>query len=221
MNQKIVGKTAQEVVDNLTPSAKSWISKIIPVKGEIEDNLARLAHEGKLLRTPFKNASKGDVRAIINNMDEAQNYFKGVADNLFTEQEGKKITSLLTTITPDNMDDVFKQINSVAGENAEKLERIGWLREDIQDNLNKILHSNGGKMKDMTGGIDTTVTGFNKIINAPRAYFDVTDPAKKKARITTAAVGYAGVAVGGRYLSGGTLTRDNYGQRDIAGVPFI
>jgi len=32
---------------------------------------------------------------------------------------------------------------------------------------------------------------------------------------------YAGAAVGLRYLSGGSLTRNNRGERDIAGVPFL
>jgi len=36
-----------------------------------------------------------------------------------------------------------------------------------------------------------------------------------------AAARYGTVAVAGRYLSGGTLTRNNTGERDIAGIPFI
>lgn len=40
-------------------------------------------------------------------------------------------------------------------------------------------------------------------------------------RIKTAAAAGAGVAIGARLLSGGTLTQTNTGQRDIAGVPFI
>lgn len=61
----------------------------------------------------------------------------------------------------------------------------------------------------------------DKIIRSPGAYFNPADKATRNTRIGAAAVGYGGVAVAGRYLQGGTLTRDSYGRRDIAGVPFI
>lgn len=40
-------------------------------------------------------------------------------------------------------------------------------------------------------------------------------------RIHTAVGAVAGVSVAGRLLSGGSLTRTNTGERDIAGVPFF
>lgn len=61
----------------------------------------------------------------------------------------------------------------------------------------------------------------DKILKYPAAYFTNPDNSIKNTRIATAAGAYAGVAVGARYLSGGTLTRDNYGRKDIAGIPFI
>lgn len=51
--------------------------------------------------------------------------------------------------------------------------------------------------------------------NKARAYF--MEDGKKAARIGT----YAGGAVGLRLLSGGNLTHDNTGKRDIVGIPFI
>lgn len=62
---------------------------------------------------------------------------------------------------------------------------------------------------------------LTRLVETPKAYFTNPDKDVRKARITAAAGGYAAVAVGGRYLSGGTLTRDSYGRNDIAGVPFI
>ena len=38
---------------------------------------------------------------------------------------------------------------------------------------------------------------------------------------TGAITAYAGIAVGGRLLNGGSLTTNNRGERDIAGIPFI
>lgn len=54
-----------------------------------------------------------------------------------------------------------------------------------------------------------------------QTYFGHPDAKVRQRRITAVAGTYAGVAVGGRLLSGGTLTEDNYGRRDIAGIPFI
>ena len=44
---------------------------------------------------------------------------------------------------------------------------------------------------------------------------------QRVARIGAAAGLYAGGAIGTRYLTGGTLTYNNEGESDIAGIPFI
>lgn len=62
---------------------------------------------------------------------------------------------------------------------------------------------------------------LQKAANYPRAYFGVADKSTRNTRIATAAGAYATVAVGGRVLSGGSLTKDEYGRNDIAGIPFI
>ena len=54
-----------------------------------------------------------------------------------------------------------------------------------------------------------------------KTYFNNPDPKIRQQRIAAVAGTYGAVAIGGRYLSGGTVTRDNYGRKDIAGVPFI
>lgn len=40
-------------------------------------------------------------------------------------------------------------------------------------------------------------------------------------RIGVVGGAYAGLAIGGRYISGGGVTYNNQGQRDIAGIPFV
>lgn len=62
---------------------------------------------------------------------------------------------------------------------------------------------------------------YDKITKYPKAYFMNPDNKIKYTRIATAAASYAGLNIGGRYLSGGTLTTDSYGRKDIAGVPFL
>jgi hypothetical protein len=44
---------------------------------------------------------------------------------------------------------------------------------------------------------------------------------KSAIRIGTAAAGYMGVNMAGRAITGGSLTTNNNGERDIAGIPFI
>lgn len=67
----------------------------------------------------------------------------------------------------------------------------------------------------------TLTEGMLHPLRYASTYFNNPDKTIKKQRIAAVAGTYAGVAVGARALSGGNLTHDEYGQRDIAGVPFI
>lgn len=76
--------------------------------------------------------------------------------------------------------------------------------------------------KEIHKGIDPDSLSIpDKLLKYPGAYFMNPDKRIRNTRIAAAAGTYAGLAVGGRYLSGGTLTTDNYGRKDIAGVPFL
>lgn len=104
--------------------------------------------------------------------------------------------------------------------------------EGLADAVSK--HSNNadaviGLMKDeakeiMDAGLNPNNLNLgilDKATKYPRAYFS--NPGKKvrETRIATVAAAYAGATVGGRYLSGGTLTTDSYGRKDITGIPFL
>ena len=52
-------------------------------------------------------------------------------------------------------------------------------------------------------------------------YFNNPDKTIKQQRIAAVAGTYIGVNAGARLLSGGNLTHDEYGQKNIAGIPFI
>lgn len=62
---------------------------------------------------------------------------------------------------------------------------------------------------------------YDKITKYPQAYFSNPDKKVRNTRIGTAVGTYAALSVGGRYLQGGTLTTDQYGRKDIAGIPFL
>lgn len=63
--------------------------------------------------------------------------------------------------------------------------------------------------------------GFDYNRGFLKDYYTNATPAQKKARIGATVGAYAGGALGIRALSGGTLTRNSKGERDIAGIPFI
>lgn len=54
-----------------------------------------------------------------------------------------------------------------------------------------------------------------------KSYYSAPDNKTRNTRIAATVGTASALAVGGRYLSGGTLTRDQYGQKDITGIPFI
>ena len=60
-----------------------------------------------------------------------------------------------------------------------------------------------------------------KMIVYPKTYYSNPDKTIRNTRIAATVGTASALAVGGRYLSGGTLTRDQYGQKNIAGIPFI
>jgi hypothetical protein len=78
-----------------------------------------------------------------------------------------------------------------------------------------------------TGTVDSVnkalkdVTGKDKMgyLNFAQGYFG--DKKYGATRIKTAIGVYAGANIGGRMLSGGSITTNSQGERDIAGIPFI
>lgn len=62
---------------------------------------------------------------------------------------------------------------------------------------------------------------YQKAKEYTSAYYLSPDKKTRNTRIAATAGAVSAVSVGGRFLSGGTLTRDQYGQKDIAGIPFI
>ena len=67
--------------------------------------------------------------------------------------------------------------------------------------------------------IEENAKNGGNIIDKTKAYFN--DEVNGSYRKKAVAGIYGGVAVGGRVLSGGSLTHNSDGERDIAGIPFI
>ena len=123
-------------------------------------------------------------------------------------------------ITPE----IEEAIQKISSKNLDEsidgaLNNIG----NIPDAVSNIIKERASESVNNIDGhkIIRQMTKTERYMNIPKAYFSHPDKKIKNTRIATAVGAYAGVAVGGRYLSGGTLTTDNYGKKDIAGVPFL
>lgn len=84
--------------------------------------------------------------------------------------------------------------------------------------INKGLNSNFTNDADLAAYIGREKPGIG-YYNMAKGYFG--DETYGKTRIKTAVGVGAATAVGVRYLSGGNLTTNTQGERDIAGIPFI
>lgn len=121
------------------------------------------------------------------------------------EKYAKEIASKIKSV--DDVDKIFKENESILG------------GRDWKPLAKKIKDSFANKRTSEQAFKEAKI--LEKITTIPQAYFTNPDDDIRKARIGTAVAGYATASVGGRYLSGGTLTRDSYGRDDIAGIPFV
>lgn len=71
------------------------------------------------------------------------------------------------------------------------------------------------------GQIRSRTEARNAMAKEAKDYFVGGDFTQNAARIGAATAAVGGVAVGTRYMSGGSVTHNNQGRRDIAGIPFV
>lgn len=95
---------------------------------------------------------------------------------------------------------------------------------DIVDETIGGIKSYAGKhksSKNVTTDDVQNLKWYQKAKEYTSAYYLSPDKKTRNTRIAATVGTASALAVGGRYLSGGTLTTDRYGQKDIAGIPFI
>lgn len=128
--------------------------------------------------------------------------------------------SLLNKETADKAIAQASKMTESGFENASKIIQDSGKSQEEAEKIVNIMKKKGERI--LSEEIDTDNLSFlQKAPSYARAYFSNPDKKVVNTRIAAAAGTYAGAAVAGRYLSGGTLTSDNYGQKDIAGIPFI
>lgn len=82
--------------------------------------------------------------------------------------------------------------------------------------LNEAMGENGARMFNKASGYSTAAGKMAK-----EYFWDGANTSQRVTRIGAAGVGYMGVNLAGRYISGGNYNTNRNGERDIAGIPFV
>ena len=116
-----------------------------------------------------------------------------------------------------NLDDkAFNELNE-----ALKKDSIFSGGADSVIDLTKDISKKYKSSKNVTTDDVQNLKWYQKAKEYTSAYYLSPDKKTRNTRIAATVGTASALAVGGRYLSGGTLTTDRYGQKDIAGIPFI
>ena len=202
----------------LGANASGFFGAMKQVLKTTDDDIARavskttVAHEANAL---FKEAYTEMSDDIVKNV---------------SKRNMGKVNNLIKDVNPENYKEVNKQLFNM-GKNGKASNTIA----DV------ITNGTGGldeAAKELEGIYSTEnikeALGVSYTKSAVKAYLNGTDVADasddalrtiKRTRRTVAGVGavgaYAGVNAIGRGISGGNLTTNKKGERDIAGIPFI
>lgn len=178
-----------------------------------------------------KEVSSGEFGKKIypGQQELAQELNNTIAGNLKLSKsllDDKVQTSVRGTLEAMGLSDIDSMVHKIHASTYEKdIDGLADTLAKYSDKSGIAINMMKSEAKDIVNnGMQTgnlNLNFFDKAKKYPLAYFSNPDKNIRNTRIATAAGLYAGLAVGGRYLSGGTLTNDSYGRKDIAGIPFI
>ncbi len=139
----------------------------------------------------------GGGRIMKNAAKEARNARSGISK---LEDEVTSFKNAAQHAGPDFQGAYESQIHN-------RTQQIG----DMKSSVDKYHRAGASGLRDIAGGVGSFFTGG-----------DYAGQGMKRAGVVAARHGAIGAGmVGLRYASGGTMTQNNKGQRDIAGVPFF
>lgn len=186
------GKVVGETIEDITSSiTNSKWAKSIIPT--VQELNQTIAHDPKMSIKWMDEKVQKDVSKRLKNFNIPEDEAKKLSETIFSNTYEKDIEALSENIN-QYVNDTDKAI--------------------------KVLKTKTGKVIDE--GLDTVTPGLHdKITKYPQAYFKNPDKKIRNTRIGTAIGAYTALSVGGRYLQGGTLTTDQYGRKDIAGIPFL
>ena len=174
--------------------AESLLGKLKPKEGEMESTVAGLLKNSQKYQNTV--AERGLRQAL-----EANDVDVNVINDIAGKMSGKDAHSAI--------DSVSEQIKKATDNPT----------EDILKNAKE--HSDSILNSEDASTVLQSASKLEKYANYPQAYFSSPDKKINHTRMAAAVGTYTAAAVGSRYLSGGNLTTDNYGQKNIVGIPFL
>lgn len=189
------------------------------IAGALRESIKQVAYaickDGFGEAIPF-NAAKVGHSAAYNRVATAA---KGVINNM-KEEEAKAMRTLLSEggDIGGKLDSTILQM--MQGDDASR---------KTAEEFNKVLGGYNTAKSIADGDASKAVSAYAEFLgskngklsfgNAVSGYFGDKQFGNTRTKVALGAA--AGVGVAGRLLSGGSLTRTNTGERDIAGVPFV
>lgn len=208
MNTKAFGETIHDVASSIANS--KWAKNVIPGKSGFADEISEFINSNAKVKT--KLHAKEIDNLIPSNIETfAQSLKNNGADINIDGDKAKEIARVMHG--SDYSTESFEKLNEALQKEGIAKEQASALTGVIEQNTKDVL-SKQLSIEDIKGL-------KQKIPTYTKAYFSNPDKHIRNTRIGTAVGGYAALTVGGRYLSGGTLTTDSYGRGDIAGIPFL
>ena len=197
-------KAVAEAISGSKIKESNIYKTIIPGKKQLTEEVAtRMSGKTIINSAGIKDdiniLLKDYIDAGINISDDVSNAFKTFEKSKLDDNAIKELEKAL------KKDKTFSDLDIVD-------ETIG----DIKSYVGKYKSS-----KKITTDDVQNLKWYQKAKEYTSAYYLSPDKKTRNTRIAATVGTASALAVGGRYLSGGTLTTDRYGQKDIAGIPFI
>ena len=200
-------KGAKEIAAGIAGS--NYAKNILPGKQNYMNEVSNFINNNKKMNFKLHSAEAADkisdqiigYTSVANELGENININKKTADQISNSIFKKDLS-------PDS----FNVLQQKLEENGIAKQQAELLANNAQNVTNEVFNK--------TYAIDD-LNKVQKGFAYAQTYFNNPDKKIAAQRIGTAIGAYAGINAGGRFLSGGTLTTDSYGQKDIAGIPFI
>lgn len=195
--EKMISDLGKNAMDFAREFAKgNYARSIYPGKNQLKQELDQtIAKNVKISSNLLDDKIQMTAKSILNGVGIPDAEVQKMASGIHAKTYEKDISNLANDIAKHS-----KNVDGVVNKMTSKAKTI------VDDGLNP----------------DNLQLGLlDKAMKYPQAYFSNPDKKITQNRIATAAGAYVGITVGGRFLSGGNLTSDSYGKKDIAGIPFI
>ena len=197
-------KAVAEAISGSKMKENNIYKTIIPGKKQLTEEVATRMSDKTIINSAgikddINILLKDYIDAGINISDDVSNAFKTFEKSKLDDNAIQELEKAL------RKDKTFSDLDIVD-------ETMG----DIKSYVGKYKSS-----KKVTTDDVQNLKWYQKAKEYTSAYYLSPDKKTRNTRIAATVGTASALAVGGRYLSGGTLTTDRYGQKDIAGIPFI